>query len=93
MNRNICSSYHDIFSAKYKRCSSKKDYKRLCKEMIYQYGIIDKVDENQMRVFSSMIGENTYLQGVALAIKMLVLENQGISTDIVAIYDKDLNNI
>jgi hypothetical protein len=71
-------SYCDIFSDKMKKCKSKKDYKRLCKEMIVQFDAIDHVDENKWQIFSSMIGEDNYLKGQAMAVKMYILEKQGI---------------
>ena len=71
-------SYCEIFSAKLKKCKSKKDYKRLCKEMIIQFDAIDQVDENKWQVFSTMIGEDNYLKGQAIAIKMYIMEKQGI---------------
>lgn len=80
-------SYQDIFSAKLKKCKSKKDYKRLCKEMILQYKVIDEVDENQFRVFSSLIGADNYIKGQALAIKMYILDKEGIPYDVVSCTD------
>ena len=67
-----------------KKCKSKKDYKRLCKEMIFQYEVIDKVDENQWKIFSSLIGSENYYKGIALAIKMYLLEQEGIDFDIIS---------
>lgn len=88
-------SYHDTFSTKMKKCKSKKDYKKLCKEMIFQYGVIDKVDENQWKIFSSLIGSDNYLKGQALALKMYLLEQQGITFDIVSYehYFEDFDNM
>ena len=80
-------SYQDIFSEKIKKCKSKKDYKKLCKEMIRQFEVIDQVEENQYIVFSSMIGSDAYLEAMALAIKMYVLEQQGISCDVISVLD------
>lgn len=80
-------SYQDIFSAKLKKCKSKKDYKRLCKEMILQLEVIDEVDENQFQVFSSLIGADNYIKGQALAIKMYILDKEGIPYDIVSCND------
>ena len=77
-------TYHDIFAKKLKKCKSKKDYKRLCKEMIIQYDVIDKIDENQCRIFSTMIGSDNYLKGLAMAIKMYILQKQGQDFDIVS---------
>lgn len=77
-------SYRDIFARKMKQCKSKKDYKKLCKEMIFQFGVIDKIDENQYKVFSSLIGSDNYLRGMASAIKMYLLEKQGVSFDIIS---------
>lgn len=80
-------SYYDIFSAKLKKCHSKKDYKHLCKEMIWQFDAIDHVDENKWKIFSSLIGQDTYLRGQMLAVKMYVLDQQGIPYDMVAMTD------
>lgn len=80
-------SYQDLFSQKFKRCKSKKDYKKLCKEMIHQFEVIDQVEQNQSRIFSSMLGSDTYVKGMALAIKMYMLEQQGISCDVISIED------
>lgn len=77
-------SYFETFSRKYKKCKSKKDYKKLCREMIYLFDAIDCIDNNQWKIFSSLIGEDEYVKGVALAIKMYILEKQGISCDIVS---------
>ena len=77
-------SYYETFSRKYRKCKSKKDYKKLCREMINLYGVIDQVDENQWKIFSSVLGEEKYVEGLALAIKMYILEQQGISCDIVS---------
>lgn len=93
MEQYICSSYHDIFSAKLKECKSKKDYKKLCKEMIRQYELIDQIDENQCKIFSSMLGTDAYIKGVALAIKLCILERQGIAVDVVAVCDHELDKI
>lgn len=84
-------SYYETFSRKYRKCKSKKDYKKLCREMINLYGVIDQVDENQWKIFSSVMGEEKYIEGLALAIKMYILEQQGISCDIVS-YTHDFGN-
>ena len=84
MPTNEFQTYYDMYSQKYKKCKSKKDYKKLCKEMIFHYGVLDKIDANQWKIFSSLIGEDEYLKGVALAIKMYILESQGIECDIVS---------
>lgn len=76
-------SYQTIFYDKLKKCKSKKDYKRLCKEMIKQFEVIDDVEANQYRIFSSMIGSENYLKGMALAIKMYMLQRQGVYMDII----------
>ena len=76
-------SYRDIFSKKLKKCKSKKDYKRLCKEMLTQLSVIDGVDKNQCQILSSMVGEDTYMQVISLAIKMYLLERQGVDFDII----------
>lgn len=83
----IGESYQDIFRKKMKNCKSKKDYKRLCKEMIRQFGVIDQVDINQYKIFSQILGEDTYSSGIALAIRMYLLESQGIPCEIVDIVD------
>lgn len=80
-------SYRDIFSTKLKGCKSKKDYKKLCKEMIVQFGVIDKVDANQCQIISSMIGSDNYTKAMALAIKMYILERQGIPYDFLSVED------
>ena len=77
-------TYYELYSKKYKKCKSKKDYKKLCKEMIYHYGVIDQIDANQWKIFSSLIGEDEYFKGIALAIKMYILESQGVECDIVS---------
>ena len=77
-------SYREIFSSKMKKCKSKKDYKRLCKEMIYQFDVIDKIDENQCRILSTMIGSDNYTKALAMAIKMYLLEQQGQEVDVVS---------
>lgn len=84
-------SYHDIFSAKLKKCKTKKDYKKLCKEMVFQFGVIDKVDANQGKILSSMVGTDNYLKVMALAIKMYLLEKQGIPCDIISL-EEEMNN-
>jgi hypothetical protein len=83
------TSYRDIFVKKMKSCKSKKDYKKLCKEMIFQYGVIDKIDANQWKLLSEIMGEDTYAQVVALSIKMYLLEQQGVGCDILSITDYD----
>lgn len=90
----MITSYYDIFQPKYDKCKSKKDYKKLCKEMMKQLEVIDKVDNNQWEIFSSLIGYDLYAQGVAPAIKMYVYELNGIPFDIITIHDKqsDINN-
>lgn len=82
----IYNSYYDIFYRKLKKCKSKKDYKKLCKEMIFQLGAIDKIDENQWKILSSIIGEDAYAKALALSIKMYLLEQQGVSCDIISSY-------
>ena len=91
MTQDTGRSYQDIFSEKFKNCKSKKDYKKLCKSMIQQFEVIDRVDENQWKIFSSMIGSDTYAEGLALAIKMYILELQGISTDIISVPKRTLD--
>lgn len=84
------TSYKEIFSKKLKKCKSKKDYKRLCREMITQLSVIDKVDENQFLILSHMIGEDNAAYVLSLAIKMYWLEQQGIPCDLLSIEDYDI---
>lgn len=70
-------SYNELFTRKLKKCTSKKDYKRLCKEMIRQLTLIDKIDENLWKIFASTVGEDVYPKALAMAIQMYVLEQQG----------------
>ena len=86
------NTYKGIFSKKFKKCRSRKDYKKLCKEMINQFDVIDHVDENQCRIFTSMVGEEAYLEAIALSIKMFILEEQGYSTNILT-YEEDLGDM
>jgi len=74
--------YQELFTAKYKKCKSKKDYKRLCKEMLCQFEAIDGVERKQWLIFSSMIGEDAYTSAMALAIKMYLLEKQGCNVEV-----------
>ena len=46
--------------------------------MIVQFDTIDQVDENKWQVFSSMIGEDNYLKGQAIAVQMYIMEKRGI---------------
>lgn len=85
-------SYYDLYSRKFKKCKSKKDYKRLCKEMINLYSAIDHIDQNQWRIFSSIMGEEEYLSAIALSIKMYILESQGLSCNVVT-YERDCNGL
>ena len=87
MNMQQAQSYHDIFQEKYNKCESKKDYKKLCQSMIKQFDAIDKVDMNQWKVFSTLIGSDLYAQGVAMAIKMYIYELNGLHLDIVSVRD------
>ncbi len=80
-------SYQDIFSQKLKKCESKKDYKKLCKEMICQFEVIDKIEENQWEIFSSMIGPDAYIEAQSLAIKMYILEQQGVDCSVITVSD------
>ena len=77
-------SYYDTFSRKYKKCKSKKEYKKLCREMINLYDAIDHIDANQWKIFTSVMSEEEYLEGIALAIKMYILEQQGMSCDVIS---------
>ena len=70
---------------------SVREFQKLCREMINLYGVIDQVDENQWKIFSSVMGEEKYVEGLALAIKMYILEQQGISCDIVS-YTHNFDN-
>lgn len=81
-------TYYDLYCKRYKKCKSKKDYKKLCKDMILHMDILDKLEVNHHRIFGSMLGEDTYMEGLALAIKMYMLEEQGINCDIIA-YSED----
>lgn len=84
------TTYKEIFTAKMKDCKSKKDYKHLCKEMIVQLDVIDKVEENQYKILSSVIGEDASSRILALAIKMYWLERQGIDCDLLTIEDYEI---
>ena len=53
--------------------------------MIFQYGVIDKIDENQCRIFSTMIGSDNYSRVLAMAIKMYLLEQQGQEVDVISL--------
>lgn len=86
------NTYKGIFSKKFKKCKSRKDYKKLCREMISQFDVIDHVDDNQYKIFTSMIGEEAYLGAIALSLKMLLLEEQGYSTDIIT-YERDIRDL
>lgn len=83
----MSNSYREIYEKKLKKCKSKKDYKRLCKQMLFQFDAIDGVDENQWRILSQIMGEDACAQVLALAIKMYTLEQQGISCDLLSIED------
>ena len=85
MTNESLRTYQDIFTEKYKKCKSKKDYKKLCKAMIKQYEVIDQVDENQWQIFSNLIGPETYLKAVAMSIKMFVLQQHGIPCDVISL--------
>lgn len=78
-------SYYEIFSDQIAQCKSKKDYKKLCRLMLKQFEVIDKVDANQWRVFSSLVGSDLYSYGIALAIKMYILEQRGVPVDILTV--------
>ena len=75
-------SYNEMFTQKYKKCQSKKDYKKLCKEMIRQLTLIDKIDANLLRIFAATMGEDVYPKALAMAIQMYLIEQQGISCDL-----------
>ena len=78
-------SYYEIFSDQIAQCKSKKDYKKLCRLMLKKFEVIDKVDANQWRVFSSLVGSDLYSYGIALAIKMYILEQRGVPVDILTV--------
>ena len=86
-------SYQELFSKKLKHCKSKKDYKILCKEMIYQYGVIDKVDANQAIILTSLLGEESYMQVITTSIKMYILDSKGIPYDLVSIQNLTMEDI
>lgn len=83
------TAYYDLFTDKLKHCKTKKEYKKLCKEMLRQFDAIDKIEHNQWKIFSSTIGSDAYLKAVALSVKMYILEQRGISCDILTIEDPD----
>lgn len=85
----VYQSYEELFSKKFKKCKSKKDYKKLCREMLMQFDAIDHIDANQCKIFSTILGTDTYAEGMALAIKMYILEQQGISCDILSIEERE----
>lgn len=85
MGSSELGSYRDIFYDKYKKCKSKKDYKRLCKSMLYQFDTIDKIDENQWKLFSDLIGQEAYAEVIAASIKMYMLDLEGIPYDILSV--------
>lgn len=78
-------SYFDVFNKQYKKCKTRKDYKKLCKLMLGQFSMIDVVDRNKWKVFSSIMGEDACAHSIALAIKLSILEQQGINCDILTI--------
>ena len=84
------TTYKEIFSKKFKKCKSKKDYKRLCHEMLTQLDVIDKVEDNQYKIMAYLIGEDAYSRVLALSIKMYLLERQGIPCDVLTIEDYDI---
>lgn len=76
-------TFYGRFRRKYKSCKSKKDYKHLCKELLALCDAIDKIDENRWKIFAPMIGEEKYLQGLTLSVKMYLLEQNGVSCDVI----------
>ena len=57
--------------------------------MLTQLSVIDKVDNNMWRIFSTIDGgEEIYSRALATAIKMCILDQQGIPYDILTI-EKD----
>ena len=75
------SSYTELFTDKLKNCKKKKDYKRLCKEMIVQFDAIDKIDYNQFKIFSSIIGSDNYSKVITMAVKLYLLQEHGYDID------------
>ena len=84
---NELQSYYSIFEDKYKKCKSKKDYRKLCKSMLRQFQVIDGVDEKQWQLFSSLIGTETYIKILSLSIKLYLLDQQGIRYDVITCED------
>ena len=76
---------YDYYLHDYKQCKSKKDYKKCCKSMLRQFEVIDGVDEQEWKLFSTLIGDDAYFQGKSLALRMYMLECQGISSDIISV--------
>lgn len=81
----MAKSYQESFLCKYKKCKSKKDYKKLCKDMLFQYKVIDGVDANLYKILSEMIGEDSYYEVLAMAIKMYILDSRGIPYEMIPI--------
>lgn len=84
MNINY-NNFYEMFEHAYKKCKSKKDYKKLCKKMLKQFDVVDGVTDAQTRILTHMLGEDKYLSIIALSIKLYLLELQGIPYDIVSI--------
>lgn len=81
--------YQEIYRSRYKKCKSKKDYKKLCKDMLLQLDVIDRIDENQFKIISQMVGEEGCYEILALAIKMYVLDKQGIPYEMISVEDPE----
>lgn len=86
----MMGSYYDTFSSKMKKCKSKKDYKKLCKSMLYQFDAIDHIDANLWKVFSSTVGEDIYVGALSAAVEMYILEKRGVRCEVLSI-EQDLD--
>jgi len=84
---NELQSYYSIFEDKYKKCKSKKDYRKLCKFMLRQFKVIDGVDEKKWQLFSSLIGTEAYIKILSLSVKLYLLDQQGIRYDVITCED------
>lgn len=90
MDSTQYKSYTDMFTKKLENCEKKKDYKKLCKEMITQFEVIDKIDITQFKLFSSIMGAENYIKVVTLAAKIYLLQEQG--CDLVDIITEQLDD-
>lgn len=75
------NSYVEMFNKQLASCKKKKDYKKLCKRMINQFSVIEKIDNNQFEIFSSIIGSDNYLKLVALSVKLYLLQEYEANLD------------